>query len=692
MEYSAAILCGGVEPRGKLPDVRTELKISTFGRSQNVTIKISDISERLSTKIPDRWVDLLEIAVYVYGADQLVTRGGSGVPNLGGKWSRQFHFCIPVRDIKFWSTPNVQDVLKDTLDFLSDDSYSFHFFKGNNLPPLEEYLELAQPGRTYHEADSVMLFSGGLDSLAGAVQEMIADSKRVVVVNHRSTGKLAGPTQDLVTLLGSKAEQKEPIFVPVWANKKNPSRDFNQRTRSFIYAALAATVSSLFGLFSIRFYENGVTSINLPITEQVIGSRASRSTHPRVIAGYTQLFSLIAEKDFKVETPFIWKIKADIVSLIGEYNCQDLIPHTRSCNHPIKATKGKYHCGVCSQCIDRRFATLASGLVEFDPADKYKVDLFTGSIPEGKDRTMAESMVRLAQTIKELTDEQLLTKYPELNHIYQYLDIESYRATENIVNLLLRHAEQVCRVMDEGLRKYATQLNEGKLPIDCLIALAIPDEYKHKQGKAEKPTMPTFKKENGAWLLIFEDVEKPVKHSKGMYYIRDLLSTPNKTITHEEIWSRYGLESSPVSVSQKYSTISKEHREEEGLYVDSIKKEEERDWKTLKKGFQDEFKRINAELQEAKECGDQVSIEKHTKEKSDLTRKWNKFFDIRGNPRELVEKTPARRRRKSINTAISRACSEIKKVHPKLAAHLRDSLKLTPHLRYTPYNPIKWIT
>lgn len=43
----------------------------------------------------------------------------------------------------------------------------------------------------------------------------------------------------------------------------------------FLYAALAV------GRDSLRVYENGVVGLNLPLVGQLVGSRASRTTHPR---------------------------------------------------------------------------------------------------------------------------------------------------------------------------------------------------------------------------------------------------------------------------------------------------------------------------------------------------------------------------------------------------------------------------
>jgi hypothetical protein len=58
------------------------------------------------------------------------------------------------------------------------------------------------------------------------------------------------------------------------------------------------------------------------------------------------------------------------------------------------------HCGHCSQCIDRRFAVLAAGQENEDPAEAYKVELFTDERPPGPDREMSLAYVRSARLIQ----------------------------------------------------------------------------------------------------------------------------------------------------------------------------------------------------------------------------------------------------------------------------------------------------
>ena len=118
--------------------------------------------------------------------------------------------------------------------------------------------------------------------------------------------------------------------------------------------------------------------MNVPLLAQVVGARATRTTHPQVLAGFRNLLSELFECPFSVTNPFVWRTKAEIVEQISARWVRDIIRDTRSCTRVRDMTRQHPHCGLCSQCIDRRFAVLAAGAADQDPAEAYRIDLLTG--------------------------------------------------------------------------------------------------------------------------------------------------------------------------------------------------------------------------------------------------------------------------------------------------------------------------
>lgn len=473
------ILCGGATaPRRAKPDQIVRLDLG--GHEPNVDLEIVDMSRRLSSDVPDVLTDLVEIASYVYCADQAVTRGGEGVLAFGAHWRRNFIFHIPVRLPSIWSSPNVLDVLRKTLAILSEDTYEFHFVQRINAAPMQQYLKLGEGDSTTQDLDEVLLFSGGVDSLGGTVQEAVLDKRRVALVSHRSNSKVFSRQKQLVGGLHASCKQNPPLHVPVWVHQRGiDGREYTQRSRTFLYASLAVTVARVFGLKRIRFYENGVVSLNLPISEQAVGARATRTTHPQVLGGFADLFSLLVQERFAVENPFLWVTKTEVVNLIGDAGCSHLIQHSVSCMHTHEQTKDQPHCGRCSQCISRKYATLASRFSDSDPGSLYKLDLLMGERLKDRDLTLVESFIRTATEIGSMNDLQVVEHYGEVSRVLRHVHpLSADQVAEKIVELYRRHSSEVTKVMDEAIRAHASDIRAGRLPPTCAIILAVPESYR----------------------------------------------------------------------------------------------------------------------------------------------------------------------------------------------------------------------
>jgi hypothetical protein len=469
------VRCGGL---GR--SAHASLGLDLHGPDKNVTLKIEDIDKRLGANIPDELLDLLNIAAYVYAADSAIGRGGKTDSGLGARWRRRFRFAVPVRRPELWASAGVAQALVDTLSFLSEDDFAFEFERLDRSYPAATYLDLAPPADFV--PDEVILFSGGLDSLSGAIEALAARTRRVALVSHRAVATVATPQRALVSDLRKRFGPKRVMHIPVWMNLTDGvGRESTHRTRSFLFAALATVTARLCGLDRFSFYENGTVSLNLPPVAQVVGSRATRSTHPQAVAGFRRLLSAVVGAPFDVDNPFAWLTKTQIVERIAENGAADLIRHSRSCTRVRGRTIQYPHCGQCSQCIDRRFAVLAAGQADADPAESYEVDLFAGARPEGPDREMALAYVRSSTMINRMDELAFFTRYGEISRIVGQFDEPADVVAGRILKLYRSHASAVCDVFDAAVGSHASQLREGSLPADCLLKLVVAE-------RSESPT------------------------------------------------------------------------------------------------------------------------------------------------------------------------------------------------------------
>ena len=113
------------------------------------------------------------------------------------------------------------------------------------------------------------MFSGGLDSLAGAV-ETARKGERLVLVSHRPVTTLDSRQKRLFSELKTEFPD-QLIHIPVWVNKSGGlNRESTQRTRSFLFAALGTVVAESINAGGVRFFENGIVSLNFPVADEVV--------------------------------------------------------------------------------------------------------------------------------------------------------------------------------------------------------------------------------------------------------------------------------------------------------------------------------------------------------------------------------------------------------------------------------------
>jgi 7-cyano-7-deazaguanine synthase in queuosine biosynthesis len=402
----------------------------------------------MAETVSPRMLDLLEIATYVFAADQYISREGAKMRAMGRDWRRPLAFKIPVRDPSFWNGP-VRDKLAATLSFLSDDDFSFCFTEMTARRTEEPYLDLDSDGaKAGFQPDDVMLFSGGLDSLAGAV-DLLEQGRDIALVSHRSSTFVRSRQSELVDQLRQRFAGNRMFHVGVSVGKQSAgTRDYLQRTRSFLFASLAAVVAALFKRTTVTFCENGVTSINLPLATHVLGARATRTTHPYVLAGYSDLFTMVAEQPIAVENRFFWKTKGEILRNLAASSHADLAIRSVSCTRTMAMTVAKgVHCGACSQCLDRYFTMKAAGLDGVD-AD-YKFDVVSAPRVPGDDLVLAESYILSAMRWADMPLRDFGHFHGELFRLLPYLPAEGGIA--KVADLLQRHGRDVRAVLNQAL-------------------------------------------------------------------------------------------------------------------------------------------------------------------------------------------------------------------------------------------------
>jgi hypothetical protein len=421
------VLCNGARLTSrKQAWVSKEPLELTTGKDGNVHIKIHEIVDQLTTNVAAVPADLLEIAAFIYVADQAIRRAGKKEINYGDKWYRNYRFEIAVREPDFWNQSKVRNALIETLDFLSGDTFEIAFCKNHSPTPLSEYLDFGRANPNPEGVKRVLLFSGGLDSLAGAVEEIFHHQRRVALVSHKPVSHVAARQTKLFSRICQSVHdpRQRPLHLSITANKKGElEAEWTQRTRSFLFAAMGGVVAHLFKLNEVYFYENGVVSVNLPLAGHEYGARASRTTHPLSLAGFANILSLAFGRPFAVINDYTWLTKQDVAARLKALGYSQLATDSVSCMHTRQTTEGQPHCAMCSQCVSRRFATLGASYGMDDPPNQYKCDVLLAPRKTTVDRTTIERFIGLAHDIASIgTADEFFKRFAyEISRITPYM-------------------------------------------------------------------------------------------------------------------------------------------------------------------------------------------------------------------------------------------------------------------------------
>ena len=468
MKNHTSFLCNGAAPpTGKSKLDYTSLNHQALnGEPPNVRIGLSPFVSSVY-HLPARCLDLLEIAAYVFAADRLTTRGPKRAVEYQS-WPRALHFIIKIRDHDFWSSPKVCEALEKLLCFATGDhSYKFSFQPGHTTPPtnLFDSEVFSEP---HEDSSSVVLFSGGIDSLAGAIQRLERTDGKVCLVSHLSQNNVIGTQRALASALRKRYDNRVSHYQFKTNLKAIKSREETQRSRPFLYGSIAFALARALGLNHFYIYENGVTSLNFARREDLINARASRTTHPQVIKRLANLLTIIAGEPFSVNTPFLWHTKSDAVRRIKDSGHGGLLSSSVSCNHTFNPKPKASHCGACFQCLDRRIGVYAADAHELDNKDLYAVDIIASKIPSGESKTTVVDYLRQAADFSTWGPEHFHDKMlDELQALLGWIpDCDEDNLVDKVWDLCSRHGAQVSlalRRMRDAREEVLRPLNSGSL-------------------------------------------------------------------------------------------------------------------------------------------------------------------------------------------------------------------------------------
>lgn len=310
--------------------------------------------------VPDANRDAVWLATTVFLCDRTSPRRKG--------WRRDLNVVVPVADPGTWR--RVREDMQRMLSFLTSDVWDVDFQRASGITPRRSHSSSDDES----EVDLVCLFSGGADSMCGAIRAL-AEGRRLALVSHWDwsghAGIQAGLVHDLERLFGVDIPHTQ---INLGRSRKQiggapfpdePSR----RSRSLLFVTLGLAVASIGTPVPMWLPENGFASLNPPLAPERRASLSTRTTHPTFLASLqASLRAVGSHADFS--NPFSRATKgemfASISEVVGKDRAAALLSKTHSCVHVRWA--GRFgrppatQCGVCFGCLVRRGAFVASGL------------------------------------------------------------------------------------------------------------------------------------------------------------------------------------------------------------------------------------------------------------------------------------------------------------------------------------------
>ena len=427
--------------------------------------------------LPDRCLDLLELAAYVFAADRLVSRGPKAAVEYHS-WARRFQFVVKVRDCDFWCDSEVNDALRTFLCFATGDQDFEFIFQAGHITPPTSLFDDSKFTIGGHENIAIMPFSGGLDSLTGAIQRLNKTEEHICLVSHISQAGTIRTQRALVSALQNSFPDRISHYQFKTHLQTVRAREETQRSRIFLYGSIAFALATAFNQDSFYIYENGVTSLNFGRREDLINARASRTTHPQAIQRIAQLFSMVGERQFSIETPFLWCTKSDVINSLKSSGQGHLLPSSVSCSQTYNSGVHTTHCGECFQCLDRRFGIYGAACHELDNESLYATDVIVENFLSRAGKTIAVDYLRQAVNFATWNVERFyLETLDELRLLVGWVPElrDEVDLVEKIWHLYCRHAKGV-KVALEHMRQAHEEIF-SPLPAESLLRLVSEREF-----------------------------------------------------------------------------------------------------------------------------------------------------------------------------------------------------------------------
>lgn len=310
-------------------------------------------------------LDLLIVAAHVYAADTRISRKTESQDT----WTREIRLIIPVSDISIWN--KVFTLLVELLNFLTGDIWEIEFRQRPET--FVSIIPQRQEDQPKPPFTKLQLFSGGLDSLIGAINNLEQKNTVPLLISHAGEGATSSAQKFCYEALKTHYSSKPFQRLRLWMNIAKESfkgieSEDTTRGRSFLFFALGIFAGT--GLkrpFVLETPENGLIALNVPLDMLRLGSLSTHTTHPYYMGLWNSILRELGING-QILNPYEQETKGEMIAhCTNPKLLENILPHSLSCSSPSKGRwKGLSigHCGYCLPCLIRRASVKGAALFE----------------------------------------------------------------------------------------------------------------------------------------------------------------------------------------------------------------------------------------------------------------------------------------------------------------------------------------
>jgi hypothetical protein len=383
--------------------------------------------------------DFLMFSVLIYNIDRFVNRN---IFSLEG-WTREIEVTnMPV--IHIVEFLRVKKQMDNAISFLTGDYWNINYCQSEGSlyharADIKDWGDLS----VYNK---VCLFSGGLDSLIGAIDELESQQNKLLLISHKDLGKEGSDQDSIMTLFNQQhlyENKYDQIQTSVGIGKKvidnKIAREATFRSRSLLFIGMGIYAAYRIGRdIPLIIPENGTIALNIPLMSSRRSACSTRTTHPTFLSLLQNILSEISIFN-SMYNPYELKTKGEMVdNSQNSIVLQQLIHTSCSCakrghNYYWDADPQTIiqsnirHCGMCLPCIYRRVSLHMNNLDQ-NANLHYGTDIFNGikydiTNKEQKStrdfRTLLE-FIKNRPTIDRIEKELLINGVRDVSKLHEY--------------------------------------------------------------------------------------------------------------------------------------------------------------------------------------------------------------------------------------------------------------------------------